>query len=203
MVPGNAVILTKPIGTGVLFAAEMRMAARGEWISEALGSMCLSNREAALLLRSVGAATSCTDVTGFGLLGHLVEMIKVRCGPPSPRRKSHSLCQPQASPDTQVELQLDALPLLPGAVECTKRGIFSSLQPANLRLKRAVLNEAEALEHPAYPLLFDPQTAGGLLATVPLELAEQCVAVLRDKGYRSAAIIGTVSAGSGGVQLQQ
>ena len=71
-----------------------------------------------------------------------------------------------------------------------RRGIFSSLQPANLRLKRAVSNEATALRHPAYPLLFDPQTAGGLLSTLPAAQAEACVAELRRLGYEA---IGTQS----------
>ena len=71
------------------------------------------------------------------------------------------------------------MPLLPGALECVQRGIFSSLQPANLRLKRAVSNEGAALSHPAYPLLFDPQTAGGLLASVPKDQVARCVAALR------------------------
>lgn len=73
------------------------------------------------------------------------------------------------------------------------QGIFSSLQPANLRLKRAVANEAEALNHATYPLLFDPQTAGGLLASVPAQEAEQCVLALRELGYSHATIVGEVT----------
>ena len=95
-------------------------------------------------------------MTGFGLLGHLVEMAKAS--------------------NARVAVRLGAVPLLPGALECVQRGIFSSLQPANLRLKRAVANETAALRHPAYPLLFDPQTAGGLLSTVPADSADACVA---------------------------
>ena len=82
--------------------------------------------------------------------------------------------------------------MLDGAAETVRAGIFSSLQPANLRLKRAVSNEAAALAHPTYPLLFDPQTAGGLLAAVPSEQAEACVRALRAAGYGEAAAIGEV-----------
>lgn len=91
------------------------------------------------------------------------------------------------------------MPELTGARECTQAGVFSSLQPANLRLKRAVANEAEALQHPVYPLLFDPQTAGGLLATVPADDVEACVRELRALGYARATVIGRVTAvrGSG------
>ena len=77
--------------------------------------------------------------------------------------------------------------------QVVQRGIFSSLQPANLRLKRAVSNEAAALSHPAYPLLFDPQTAGGLLSTVPAASAPACVAELRRLGYEAATVVGHVT----------
>ena len=95
--------------------------------------------------------------------------------------------------NARVAVRLDAVPLLPGALDCVQRGIFSSLQPANLRLKRAVSNEAAALSHPAYPLLFDPQTAGGLLASVPAAQAQACVAELRRLGYEAAAVMGQVT----------
>ena len=167
---GQALLLTKPIGTGALFAAHMRRAAAGPDVASALKGMLTSNDAAAKCLLRHGA-TSCTDVTGFGLLGHLVEMAKAS--------------------NARVAVRLDAVPLLPGALECVQRGIFSSLQPANLRLKRAVSNEAAALSHPAYPLLFDPQTAGGLLASVPAAQAQACVAELRRLGYEAAAVGGT------------
>lgn len=169
--PGQALILTKPIGTGTLFAAAMRHEAKGSWIDAALASMQVSARDAASCLRrfEVGA---CTDVTGFGLIGHLVEMTK-----PS---------------GVDVELDLTSVPLLEGARETVEAGIFSSLQPQNLRVRRAV-HEAQALAgDPRYALLFDPQTAGGLLAAVPDDRAEDCVAELRRLGYECAAIIGRV-----------
>jgi selenide,water dikinase len=73
----------------------------------------------------------------------------------------------------------------PGAKDLCERGIFSSLQPSNLRLRRAISreNQLEARDHPMYPLLFDPQTAGGLLATVPAKSAAKCVAELKKLGY--------------------
>lgn len=69
----------------------------------------------------------------------------------------------------------------------------SSLQPANLRLKRAVANEAEALKHAIYPLLYDPQTSGGLLAAVPAAKAAKCLAALKAIGFGRAAAIGEVT----------
>jgi selenide,water dikinase len=169
--PGDVLILTKPIGTGTLFAAHARLQARGRWIDAALASMQVSNRAAAACLAAHGAR-ACTDLTGFGLLGHLLEMT-----------------QPAG---VDAELELDALPLLEGAAETVAAGILSSLHPANTRLRRALRNQKEALDHPNYPLLFDPQTAGGLLAGVPESAADACIAALHEAGYRQAARIGRV-----------
>ena len=171
MRPGDVLILTKPIGTGTLFAAHARFEARGRWIDAALLSMCQSNRLGARCLREHGA-TACTDLTGFGLLGHLVEMTR-----PS---------------GVDAELNLAALPVLEGAEETSAAGILSSLQPANVRLRRALRNQQDAVHHPRYALIFDPQTAGGLLASVPAERAADCVQALRALGYAHAAAIGRV-----------
>ena len=91
-------------------------------------------------------------------------------------------------------LEIEAVPLLPGAAETVAAGILSSLQPQNLRLRRAVLDLERAARHPLFPLLFDPQTAGGLLAGVPAEHADACVAELRALGYGPAAVIGRIEA---------
>ena len=168
---GDALIITKPIGTGTLFAAHARLAARGRWIDAALESMQVSNRAAVACLIAHGAR-ACTDLTGFGLLGHLVEMTR-----PS---------------GVDAELELEALPVLAGARETAAAGILSSLQPANVRLRRALRNQEAALTHPNYPLLFDPQTAGGLLAGVPEDRAGACITALHALGYPHAVRIGRI-----------
>jgi selenide,water dikinase len=173
MQPGDVLIVTKALGTGTLFAAYPKLAARGRWIDNALRSMVQSNRQAADYLHEVGA-NACTDITGFGLLGHLVEMTR-----PS---------------GVDAEIDLSALPVLDGAEETVKAGVVSSLQPANVRLRRALRNQAEMADHPRYPLVFDPQTAGGLLASVPGDRAEACLERLRALGYDRAAVIGRVQA---------
>ncbi len=150
MQPGDALILTKPIGTGTLFAADMRGKAKGRWVDGAIQSMLVSNQAAAACLHRRGA-TACTDVTGFGLLGHLVEMTRAS--------------------DVDVRLELAAVPLLDGAEQTVAAGILSSLQPQNVRLRRAVRDPDTLSTHARYPLLFDPQTAGGLLASVPADTA--------------------------------
>ena len=173
MRPGDVLVLTKPMGTGTLFAAHAKGEARGRWIDAALSSMVVSNRSGAAVLREHGA-TACTDLTGFGLLGHLVEMTR-----PS---------------GVDATLQLSALPLLEGAVDCVRAGILSSLQPANVRLRRAIRNPEGFVQDPRYALLFDPQTAGGLLASVPAESVSDCIAALQAAGYRHSAVIGRVTA---------
>ncbi len=173
MKPGDVLILTKPIGTGTLFAAHARLAAKGRWIDGALKSMVVSNRLGAQCLREHGA-TACTDLTGFGLLGHLVEMTR-----PS---------------GVDAELNLSALPLLDGAEDCVKAGIVSSLQSANVRLRRALRNQEEMVKNPRYPLLFDPQTAGGLLASVPPDHVDACISALRKLGYTHTVAIGRILA---------
>ena len=173
MRPGNALILTKPIGTGTLFAAHARLHAAGRWIDAALDSMQVSNRAAVPCLTAHGA-TACTDLTGFGLLGHLLEMTRAS--------------------GVDAEIELAALPVLDGAVDTVLAGIFSSLQAANLKLGRVLQNPQAFVKHPHFPLLFDPQTAGGLLASVPADSVEACLAELRRLGYSKAVRIGRVLA---------
>jgi selenide,water dikinase len=169
--PGDALILTKPVGTGTLFAADMRRRAKGRWIDAAIETMLISNQAAAECLQEYGV-TACTDVTGFGLLGHLIEM--TRAG------------------GVDAQLSIEDVPILAGAVETVAAGILSSLQPQNLRLRRAVRDLESVARHPRYPLLFDPQTAGGLMAGVPGRQAEDCVRALRRLGYPETTIIGRV-----------
>ena len=169
--PGQRLILTKPLGTGTLFAALKTLRIKGRWIDDALDSMCVSNQQAASILREYGV-TACTDVTGFGLLGHLVEMTR-----PS---------------GVDAEIWLDRLPVLEGAEETLAAGVQSSLAPSNVRLRRALKDQARWVNHPRYGLLFDPQTAGGLLASVPAQQAQACLEALQQAGYRQARIIGAV-----------
>ena len=169
--PGDKLVVTKPIGTGTLFAADMRHKAKGRWIASALDHMVMSNRMGAECLVEHGSRAA-TDITGFGLLGHLVEMVRAS--------------------EVDVVLDLNSVPLMDGAEDTAKAGILSSLQPQNVRLRRAVANPEEAGNDPRYPLIYDPQTAGGLLASVPAENADACVARLIELGYARTMIVGEV-----------
>ncbi|MCX7595085.1 MAG: selenide, water dikinase SelD, partial [Fischerella sp.] len=173
MQPGQVLIVTKAVGTGTLLAADMRRQAKGGWIEDAVESMLLSNQTAATCLLEHGG-TACTHLTGFGLLGHLMEML-------------------QAS-GVGVELQLEAIPILAGARETVQKGIVSSLHPENLRASCYIYNLEQWESHSDFPLLFDPQTSGGLLASIPKEKANSCLATLKALGYTKSRIIGQVVA---------
>jgi selenide,water dikinase len=167
--PGQALILTKPLGTGTLLAANMLQRAQGRWVEAALEAMQQSSLQAAAIMRHHGAS-ACTDITGFGLLGHLLEMLRASgCG---------------------GRLALDTIPLLPGAAQCLEQGWFSSLHEDNAWHKQEV-SGTPAGPSTSEQILYDPQTAGGLLFGVPPAEADACLAALRLASYR-AAIIGEV-----------
>ena len=172
---GDRLILTKPLGTGVLFAAEMRGKAPAAAIASVLAGMRQSNREVARLLIAHGA-TAMTDVTGFGLLGHLLEML------------DQSGCR--------GEIAASAVPAYPYARELAAFGIASTLLPENLALKRRI-EMASSITDAEFALLFDPQTSGGLLAGIPAEAAEACLSALRAGPAPASAIIGSVTGGAG------
>lgn len=169
---GDAIILTKPLGTGTLFASDMRGQAQGRWINNALQHMLQSNYPASQIF-TAEQARACTDVTGFGLLGHLTEMLEeTRLG---------------------VDLTLDSLPALEGAELCLGAGLVSSLHPQNRKFSDSVANMDSFSAHPKLELLFDPQTAGGLLAAIPQADAAAVIGRLQEAGYGTASIIGNVT----------
>lgn len=175
--PGDALILTKPIGTGTILAAQMAQGPApgpglilGECVAAAHATMSQAQGAAARVL--VQHAHAMTDVTGFGLAGHLIEMLE---------------------PDgLSARLQARAIPLLPGALELAAKGAASSLAPQN---RAAVLGRLVMAEGPLQALMVDPQTCGGLLAAVPWDQAEGLLASLRDLGLAQASCIGRVEEG--------
>ncbi len=168
--PGDRLILTRPLGSGVLLRAEMMGEARAEWLMAALPQMVQDPRPVLALLLEFGASAA-TDVTGFGLAGHL-----------------HSLLRASSS---SVQLFLDQIPLLPGVEGLLRRGLRSSFHSQNFRLSRYFPGDAE---DPRYQAIFDPQTAGGLLVGVPADRAEALLLALRAGPAPEAAIIGLISA---------
>lgn len=166
--PGDALILTKPIGCGTILAGEMALAARGGWVALALDQMAHAQGRAAAIL---GHAHAMTDVTGFGLAGHLL-----------------NLCDASG---VAAEIELAAVPVMAGAEELAAQGVRSTLYPEN----RAFAARVDAPDGPRTDLLFDPQTAGGLLAAVPAKDADRILFELQDAGY-PAAHIGRLTGGA-------
>jgi selenide,water dikinase len=171
---GDLLLLTKPLGTGVILAAEMRGLAKARIVEGAIETMLQSAADASVCLAEHGA-TACTDVTGFGLLGHLLEML--------------------SASGMNARLDPERIPALEGALPLIAAGLTSSMHTGNLGALTA-LSSQEIVRFPVVAdLLLDPQTAGGLLGGVPAGDAAGCLAELHRLGYR-AAMIGIAIAGN-------
>lgn len=161
----TALVLTKPLGTGVIMAAQMHLAARGDWVAAATAGMAHGNGMAARLLSEYNPVM--TDVTGFGLARHALNLAE-RCG-----RKG-------------VMIELSSLPCLEGAISLLDAGHRSTLHGQNKATVRLAANTPTS---GAINILFDPQTSGGLLAALPASDAAMVVALLQKDGI-PAAIVG-------------
>jgi len=177
---GEQLILSKPLGTGVVLAADMAGRAAGAWALAAHASMLRANARAAGLARELGAL-ACTDVSGFGLANHLGTLLRAS--------------------GVGAALDAAALPALPGARALFAQGVRSSFHAQNLAAASAWLDAPAAERTPSGPLLFDPQTSGGLLFAVAPARAEKALARLRDAGEEAAAI-GDVMPGPPRIELR-
>ena len=169
--PGDGLVIAKPLGTGVILAADMHLKARGSWVDAVFEGMLQSNAEAARILAEAGIP-AVTDVTGFGLAGHLVEMLEAS--------------------GTGAELEIDRIPLYAGTADCVAARVESTLAPSN-REHLQKRWQVESGPGTADAILYDPQTSGGLLAGVPPTEIDDVIAKLRDAGYERAACIGRVT----------
>ena len=163
---GDMLLLTKPLGTGVILAGAMRGTHVPGAIAGAVNCMDTSNALSVEILRNYGV-NALTDVTGFGLLGHLSEILR--------------------GSDCGVSLHLNEIPLLPGALLMARQGIASSLQASNA-LVLADFTLSADLDAEILALLSDPQTSGGLLASVPAHQADSCLTALRAQQIEAAMI---------------
>lgn len=170
--PGDVLILTKPLGSGVIMAALMAGVAPGAVVAGALDQMVQPQGQAAQILAPLAHAM--TDVTGFGLAGHLA-----------------NICEASGCSAT---LDMAGVPMMAGAVALADAGQRSSLFAQNRALAPEVPTGGAA------DLLFDPQTAGGLLAAIPADQVEATLGALAAHGYRAASI-GRLTDGSGQVVL--
>lgn len=164
---GDQLVLTKPLGTGAILAAWMRGKCGFEWLNGAMDSMLLANAKAAQVFARHGVV-ACTDVTGFGLAGHLLEMLDA----------SAMGCR----------IRTSVVPVLDGFRQVVEAGILSTLHPDNARQSVRI----ESTIGPAPDWLFDPQTSGGLLAGISADKAGAVMRDLANEGVPVASLIGEV-----------
>jgi selenide,water dikinase len=175
--PGDVLVLTKPIGTGVLTTALKRDLLAAPDLAAAVASMTTLNAGAARAMLAVGVDAA-TDVTGFGLLGHLHNML--------------------AASKVAAELDAAAVPLFPGAVDLVARGAVPGGTERNRDSLTAHVTFAAGVNEAMRVLLHDAQTSGGLLLAVPADKTDALLAALKKEGTPAAARIGRVTAGSAG-----
>lgn len=174
---GDLLVLTKPLGSGILLAAHGRAACRAEWMDALVPMLTASNQRAAEIAEEFDVS-GITDVTGFGLAGHLLEMLDAS--------------------GVGAELDLRRLPLLAGVLECLNRGIESTLAPANRQAETRLGGLAALLAAPGGPIgpyraIFDPQTSGGLLVGVRATSAERFCRQVAESAGQPAVVIGQVT----------
>jgi selenide,water dikinase len=179
--PGDVLVLTKPLGTGIIAFASQINRAEPASLAAMAASMTALNREASRLMVEFGAH-ACTDVTGFSLMGHLGEMA--------------------GSSGVDVDVVWDDIPLLPGVLECAAAGILPGAIERNKESSSQRVEPHPSLSAEMVDLCYDAQTSGGLLIAIEQTRAAGFLKVLRAAGIESATIIGRVpSEGSGRIHL--
>lgn len=175
--PGDVLILTKPIGTGVLSTALKRGLLDEDRLTGLVEVMAALNRDAAEAMQEVGVS-ACTDVTGFGLLGHLREMM--------------------AASGACALVYAGRVPLLPGALELATSGVVPGGTTNNQEYTASAVAYEDEVPDVLRILLNDAQTSGGLLISVPGKRAEALLVLLAEKGVEGAAVVGEVEGEAGG-----
>ena len=171
--PGDALVLTKPLGTGVLFNACRSGKLPYRDLEPLLPKVAALNRtaiETALHFE----VHSCTDVTGFGIMGHTLEMAQ--------------------GSKVRIELSYGRLPVHPYAIEMYRKGETTGSNKANRSMAEGWWEKRRELDHAEEELLFDPQTSGGLLLALPEGQAGDLVQKLKEDGVQDAVVIGSVIA---------
>ncbi len=165
--PGDVLVLTKPIGSGIITTAAKAQTAPRDIIETAVSSMKELNHAASDVMTATGV-NACVDVTGFGLLGHLRPMIEAS--------------------GVSARLSLSAVPVLDGAWELVRKGIVPGGTGRNLSSLEAIVGFDPSIDAPARLMLCDAQTSGGLLMAVPRDRLDALLAGLRDAGAGYARI---------------
>lgn len=171
--PGDALVLTKPLGSGVLFNANLK-----KWVSQKAMAACVEalvtlNRDAAAAMKGFDIH-AVTDVTGFGLAGHALEMAKASM--------------------TTMKIAMDQLPVMDEAFEMYRKGMSTGVNVFNQRLVADAMRFEKQVPDWHAQIIYDPQTSGGLLAALPAEQAPDLIRALVQVGTPAAALVGNVHA---------
>jgi len=169
--PGDCLVLTKPIGTGIIGKALKEAVAEPESVAAQVTSMRALNRAASEVAVAL-ELRACTDVTGFGLLGHLAEMVRAS--------------------GVHARVRIEDVPLLPGVLLSVVAGLVPAGSRANAKHFGAWVGVADGLDTARVVALFDAQTSGGLLLGVPAERLSEAIAALGQTDTLVTAVIGDV-----------
>ncbi len=169
---GDRLILTKPLGTGIAGTAEKADLAHPDLIARARESMTTLNMTAAEIMIEEDCVHACTDVTGFGLIGHACEMIE--------------------GEEVGMTIYSSQVPFFPGTLELIETGLVPGGLERNKQYRLPLIDKESSCPESVFEIMFDPETAGGLLLSVPPERAEGLVGRLRRAGVIEAAVIGEV-----------
>ena len=172
--PGDALILTKPLGTGIVSLANQINRADPESLAAIEASMSSLNRAAAEIMVRHGA-TACTDVTGFGLLGHLCQLVR-----------ESGVC---------AEIEAGRLPLFPHVMEYAQQGMFSGANERNAEYSAEVTQFDDGIGDEVRAILYDAQTSGGLLIALPSDRADAALDEMHEAGLATATRIGSIVSG--------
>ena len=172
LVPGDALVLTKPLGTGIVNTAIKAGMVSEDLIRAVTDQMATLNRAAAEVMADF-TVHACTDVTGFGLLGHLAEMV---CGS-----------------GASVQIFADQVPVIAGAVDFAAMGLIPGGAYKNREFRAPMVQIQQSVNPAMADVLFDPQTSGGLLISVAEDQAKKMVTALHKAGVSHSAVIGNVT----------
>ena len=170
--PGDALVLTKPLGTGSVATGIKRNKVEDDLVDRAVASMTTLNRDASQRMRELGARGA-TDITGFGLLGHAREMAQ--------------------SSEVTLRLEARAIPLFPGVIDLVRRGVFSGGAARNREFLADVVAWRDSCEPALETLLYDSETSGGLLIALEPAAADELIRRLEEDGHPSVCRVGEVS----------
>lgn len=178
--PGDALVLTKPIGSGVIFNANLKKWVSKEALDECLEIACTLNRRAFEIMEGF-EIHGATDITGFGLAGHCFEMARAS--------------------NVTLEIDLDSIPVMREAIEMYRKGVNTGVNQYNRELVKNNISFEKELPAEQQEIIYDPQTSGGLLVSLPESQGETLQKALQEGGVKWASLVGKVQSLDGSVNV--